>query len=313
LTSTQNTVWKGRIEDFLNFLKFEKSASENTIQAYGHDASMLCSFFESKEFYLSPEVVEKSHIEAFLKELTDTGIAAYSQARILSGIKAFFNFLIFDEIINFSPAELIQGPALPRKLPSVLEVHEIEKILTLAESTPKTGLRDTMIIELLYGCGLRVSELANLLISQLYPEAGFIKVIGKNNKERLVPIGEEAIEAIQKYKMLYRANLKIHKDCSDLLLLNHRGKGLSRISIFNIVVHLGRMAGIGRSISPHIFRHSFATHLLEGGADLRMIQEMLGHESITTTEIYTHLDMGYLQQVIKEFHPRSGKTKIAEN
>ena len=189
-----------------------------------------------------------------------------------------------------------------------MEVHEIEKILEVAEFGDN-ALPDKMIIELLYGCGLRVSELSHLLISQLYIEAGFIRVIGKTDKERLVPIGEEAANAIRNYQFEIRNHMKIHKDCSDVLLLNPRGKNLSRVSIFNIVVRLGQMAGIQKKISPHIFRHSFATHLLEGGADLRMIQEMLGHESITTTEIYTHLDMAYLQQVIKEFHPRA-KTNL---
>jgi len=295
--------WKSRISAFQLFLKLEKSASKNTQEAYQHDIVLLANYLETEKESTGPLSVTKRQIENFLKSVTEAGIAAHSQARIISGIKAFYQFLIFEEDLKTSPANLIQAPVLQRKLPSFLEVHEIEKILEVA-TFGDNALRDKMIIELLYGCGLRVSELSNLLISQLYIEAGFIRVIGKTDKERLVPIGEEAAVAIATYRAEIRDKQKIHKDCSDVLLLNPRGKNLSRVSIFNIVVRLGQMAGIKKKISPHTFRHSFATHLLEGGADLRMIQEMLGHESITTTEIYTHLDMAYLQQVIKEFHPR---------
>ena len=295
--------WKSSISAFQQFLKLEKSASKNTQEAYQHDIVLLANYLETEKESTGPLSVTKRQIENFLKSVTEAGIAAHSQARIISGIKAFYQFLIFEEDLKTSPANLIQAPVLQRKLPSFLEVHEIEKILEVA-TFGDNALRDKMIIELLYGCGLRVSELSNLLISQLYIEAGFIRVIGKTDKERLVPIGEEAAVAIATYRAEIRDKQKIHKDCSDVLLLNPRGKNLSRVSIFNIVVRLGQMAGIKKKISPHTFRHSFATHLLEGGADLRMIQEMLGHESITTTEIYTHLDMAYLQQVIKEFHPR---------
>ena len=296
--------WKSRISAFRQYLMLEKSASKNTQEAYQHDILLLANYLETNKENYGPLTVTKRQIENFLKSVTEAGIAAHSQARIISGIKAFYQFLVFEEELKSSPANLIQAPVLQRKLPSFLEVHEIEKILEVAESG-KEAVRDKMIIELLYGCGLRVSELSNLLISQLYIEAGFIRVIGKTDKERLVPIGEQAASAIYKYQSEIRNQQKIHKDCSDVLLLNPRGKNLSRVSIFNIVVRLGQMAGIKKKISPHTFRHSFATHLLEGGADLRMIQEMLGHESITTTEIYTHLDMAYLQQVIREFHPRA--------
>ncbi len=300
--------WKGRISAFQQYLKLEKSASKNTQDAYQHDILLLVNYLETNKENSGPLAVTKRQIENFLKSVTEAGIAAHSQARIISGIKAFFQFLVYEEEMKSSPANMIQAPVLQRKLPSFLEVHEIEKILEVAEFG-ENALRDKMIIELLYGCGLRVSELSNLLISQLYIEAGFIRVIGKTDKERLVPIGEEAANAIRNYQFEIRNYMKIHKDCSDVLLLNPRGKNLSRVSIFNIVVRLGQIAGIQKKISPHTFRHSFATHLLEGGADLRMIQEMLGHESITTTEIYTHLDMAYLQQVIKEFHPRA-KTNL---
>ncbi len=306
---SQEEIWERELEQFGLFLQLEKAASEHTRSAYIHDVGLLRRFFHDQGMELSPYETGKEHLESFLRLLGETGIAARSQARILSGLKAFFHYLVYEEKIESSPALLLQGPVLPRKLPSFLEVFEIEKILETAESDPVNGLRDKMIVELLYGCGLRVSELGHLLISQCYFEAGFIRVIGKADKERLVPIGEEAISATKLYLQNVRSHAKIHPAFSDYLLLNHRGKNLSRISIFKIVVRLGQMAGIKKKISPHTFRHSFATHLLEGGADLRMIQEMLGHESITTTEIYTHLDMGYLSQVITEFHPRAAKSR----
>jgi integrase/recombinase XerD len=297
--------WDLAIRSFIQHLRIERSGSDNTRKAYRHDVEILRRVLRDNNRFVAPESVQKEDIELVLKELTETGIAAYSQARILSGIKAFYAFMAYDEKIQDSPAALISGPVLPRKLPSVLEVYEIEKILECIDLENPAGIRDRMIIEVLYSCGLRVSELCNLLLSQIYQEAGFIKVVGKNDKERLVPIGEEALEAIRTYIKAFRDQIKVHREFGDFLLLNARGKSLSRISVFTIVVRLGEMAGIKKKISPHTFRHSFATHLLEGGADLRIIQEMLGHESITTTEIYTHLDMGYLQQVIKEFHPRS--------
>lgn len=306
---SQEEIWERELEQFGLFLQLEKAASGHTRSAYIHDVKLLLKFFLDQGLTVLPYETIKAHIESFLRLLAETGIAAHSQARILSGLKAFFHYLVYEEKIESSPAILIQGPALPKKLPSFLEVFEIEKILETTDSDPVNGLRDKMMIELLYGCGLRVSELSNLLISQLYFEAGFIRVIGKTDKERLVPIGLEAIRAVKLYQENVRDKVKIHPGFSDYLLLNHRGKNLSRISIFKIVVRLGQMAGIKKKISPHTFRHSFATHLLEGGADLRMIQEMLGHESITTTEIYTHLDMGYLSQVITEFHPRAAKSR----
>ena len=307
------TIWEQRQRQFLQHLRLERSASIHTRNAYGHDVDILRRHLENQAIWILPEEVVKQNVEAVLKELTETGIAAYSQARILSGIKAFFSWLVYDEKMKDSPAELIPGPSLPRKLPSVLEVHEIEKILRVLEGDGAAQIRDRVVIELLYGCGLRVSELSQLRISQIFMEEGFVRVIGKNNKERLVPLGEEAAAAIRTYKTMVRDQGKIHLDFSDYLILNPSGKNLSRISLFSIVVRAGKIAGIRKKISPHTFRHSFATHLLEGGADLRMIQEMLGHESITTTEIYTHLDLGYLQQVIREFHPRAARKPDSEN
>ena len=300
--------WLAANQAFEQFLQIEKSASSHTRLAYRHDVRLLQNFLTDMQYRIGPTEVHKDHIAGLLRHLTEIGIAAHSQARVLSGLKSFFGFMVHNDALNQSPAELIASPVLPRKLPSVLEVHEIEHMLTLASPETKTGTRDRMIVELLYGCGLRVSELSNLKLSQLFLHEGFIRVVGKTDKERLVPVGEPAMQAIEAYKMV-RAEGKIHPDFADYLLLNPRGKNLSRVSIFTIVVGLGKMAGIEKKISPHTFRHSFATHLLEGGADLRMIQEMLGHESITTTEIYTHLDMGYLQTVITEFHPRAIRMK----
>jgi integrase/recombinase XerD len=303
--SVHSAEWEKQIRGFLRYLRLERSGSENTRKAYVHDIRILQKSLISRKQDIGPKQVTSTQINELLRDLTETGIAPHSQARILSGIKAFFSFLVFEDQISDSPAALIQGPVLPRKLPSFLEVHEVDKILECLEIDGADAIRDKMIVELLYGGGLRVSELSNLLITQIYTEASYLRVTGKNNKERLVPIGEEALNAIQKYKDLVRSSIHIKPGFSDHLLLNKAGKNLSRISIFNIVVRAGKMAGIKKKISPHTFRHTFATHLLEGGADLRLIQEMLGHESITTTEIYTHLDMQYLQQVIREFHPRA--------
>lgn len=297
--------WHADREQFVQFLKIEKAASDNTCKAYNADVRSLAQFLQEKHPGLMPADVQRSHIQAFLQEITEMGIAAFSQGRMLSGIKAFFNFLVEEEILQESPADLIQGPVLRRKLPTVLEVFEIEKMLEVAATDPRHAIRNQMVVELLYGCGLRVSELCNLLISNIDADRGILKVLGKNNKERLVPVGRAALSAVNQYLTEIRPTIKVHKNYTDTLLLNPQGRALSRISVFKLVVSLGKMAGIEKKISPHTFRHSFATHLLEGGADLRIIQEMLGHESITTTEIYTHLDMGYLRQVITEFHPRA--------
>jgi integrase/recombinase XerD len=298
--------WAAAIRNFLRHLKLERSGSVNTRMAYQHDVRLLHHYLFGSGIANNPEGVTAEHIRGFLEELTETGISASSQARILSGLKAFFSWLQLEDRIKESPAALIQGPVLARKLPSFLEVHEIDKILHSIPADTGQGIRDRMIIELLYGCGLRVSELSQLRITSLYAEASFLKVIGKNNKERLVPIGDAALLAVKEYLDKVRNSIKVNPGHTDYLLLNKAGKNLSRISIFKAVVSAGKMAGIKKDISPHTFRHSFATHLLEGGADLRLIQEMLGHESITTTEIYTHLDLQYLQQVIREFHPRAG-------
>lgn len=300
--------WQKAIRRFGHFLKIEKAASSHTISAYQHDVNLLVSYFQSQEFSLIPQEVEKKHLIQFLQHLSEWGIAPYSQARVLSGLKAFFAFMVHEESVPDSPAANISGPSLPRKLPSVLEVYEIEAILGMIGGQNIQDLRDRMMIELLYGCGLRVSELCNLKLTQLFLESGFIRVIGKSDKERLVPIGIQAMEALQNWLEI-RASQKIKPGFEDFILLNQRGGQLSRVYVFKRLVFLGKMAGIKKKISPHTFRHSFATHLLEGGADLRIIQEMLGHEYITTTEIYAHMDMSYLKQVIHEFHPLSKKKR----
>ncbi len=297
--------WLRELRGFLRYLKLERSGSENTRKAYGHDVELFRGFLFRNRIEIPPLSVKPVEIKSFLRELTETGIAPHSQARILSGLKAFFSYLVFEDRIQDSPAALIQGPVLPRKLPSYLEVHEVDSLLKCLEGDTADAIRDRMVLEILYGCGLRVSELSHLKITQIYADAGYLKVIGKNNKERLVPVGGAALDAIRNYTEKVRSGIRVKPAFSDHLLLNKAGKNLSRVSIFNVVVRAGKMAGITKKISPHTFRHSFATHLLEGGADLRLIQEMLGHESITTTEIYTHLDMQYLQQVIREFHPRA--------
>lgn len=303
----QNSVdeWKQFLSGFLRYIRLERSGSENTRRAYAHDVHLLAAFLEKEGRLISPLRVGQKEITDFLRELTETGIAPHSQARILSGIKAFFSYLVFEDLLKESPATLIQGPVLPRKLPSFLEVHEIEKILFCLQGENPEARRDRMIVEVLYGCGLRVSELCQLKITGIHFDAGYLQVIGKNNKERLVPLGDAAAGSVRSYIEKVRSGIPVKPAFSDHLLLNKAGKSLSRISVFNIVVRAGQLAGIRKKISPHTFRHSFATHLLEGGADLRLIQEMLGHESITTTEIYTHLDLQYLQQVIREFHPRA--------
>jgi integrase/recombinase XerD len=251
--------------------------------------------------------IERLHLLNFLEFLNELGFASTSQARMVSSIKSFFSFLTLEKIINNSPAELLEAPKLSRKLPEVLSYHEIENICTAVDLSTNEGHRNRAIFEILYACGIRVSELVNLKISNLHLEIGFIKVLGKGNKERLVPIGESAIKYLNFYLDERKKNDLCDKDSEDIVFLNRRGKQLTRNMIFLIVKDTASLAGIEKNISPHTFRHSFATHLIEGGADLRVVQQLLGHESITTTEIYTHLDMNFLKETIRSFHPRAGK------
>jgi integrase/recombinase XerD len=255
---------------------------------------------------VNPLRVTTGHIQNFLQYIAgDLEMSAYSQSRILSGIKSFYAFLVYEEIMGHNPAELIDSPKLGRKLPDVLNVYEIEKILDAIDMSKPEGGRNRAMLEMLYSSGLRVSELINLKMNQVYFDIGFLRILGKGNKERLVPIGKSALKYLQIYIEEIRCHVKIHSGHENFVFLNRRGKGLTRVMIFTIIKELVKIAGIEKTVSPHTFRHSFATHLVEGGADLRAVQEMLGHESIITTEIYTHLDREYLKQIIEEFHPRS--------
>jgi len=295
--------WDTLLRQFANYLRLERSLSENSIQAYVSDVAKLKQFVDISNLELSPQRVTTEVIQDFLTYISE--LSAYTQSRMLSGIKSFYAFLEYEEIITKNPAELIDSPKLGRKLPDVLNIHEIEKIFDSIDMSTPEGSRNRAILEVLYSSGLRVSELINLKMNQVYFDIGFLRVLGKGNKERLVPIGRSAIKYLQIYIEEIRCHIRVKKGFENVVFLNRRGKSLTRVMIFTIIKELGKVAGIGKTISPHTFRHSFATHLVEGGADLRAVQEMLGHESITTTEIYTHLDREYLKQVIEEFHPRS--------
>ncbi len=298
-------LWASYINGFKSFLKLEKSLSGNSVQAYIRDVEKLRSFLKFSNLKISPEKVTLRVLQDFLKWITELGLSANSQARIISGIKAFYKYLLIEDVIRISPAELLEGPKTGRKLPDTLSVEEIDKLIAAIDRSKAEGTRNKAMLETLYGCGLRVSELTDLKISNLHFHEGFIKVIGKGNKERFVPVGKSAIKFITIYVDDVRILQKIKKEHTDTLFLNNRGSKLSRVMIFYIIKDLVKKAGIKKTISPHTFRHSFATHLIEGGADLRAVQEMLGHVSITTTEIYTHLDRSYLREAILSFHPRS--------
>ena len=297
-------MWQSYIKHFKNYLRLERSFSDNSVQAYVRDVEKLSEYFELAEINVVPANVTEDHLLGFLKYVSELGLAAHSQARMLSGIKAFYKYLLLENEIKDDPTELIDAPRLPRKLPDVLSYEEIEQILANIDYSTPEGTRNRAIIEVLYSSGLRVSELINLQLTNCYFDIGFIRVLGKGHKVRLVPIGQEAIKYIEIYLEHVRNGMAVHKESEDILFLNRRGKQLTRVMIFLIIKEGAEKAGINKNVSPHTFRHSFATHLIEGGASLRAVQEMLGHESITTTEIYTHLDRDYLRQVITEFHPR---------
>lgn len=292
---------KSPVERFRQYLILEKSLSAKTAEAYLHDVGLLDEFLGEKKL----ENVEVADLQDFAKYLQkDQKVKATSQARILSGVRAFYRFLVLEGTLETNPAQLIDTPKLARKLPTVLSVPEVEAIINAVDLSLPEGHRNRAMIEVLYSCGLRVSELIALQLSCLFFDEGYIRVIGKGNKERIVPIGSTAQKAIRLYVEGYRMSLKIKKGDADIVFLNRRGGRLSRVMVFHIVKELAEKAGITKEISPHTFRHSFATHLVEGGADLRAVQEMLGHESITTTEIYTHLDREYVQSTIALHHPR---------
>lgn len=296
--------WISAQHKFKHFLRLERSLSENSIAAYLTDVDKLRQYCELY-VHQNPVELQTSHIRSFLEWINALGLAAHTQARILSGVKAFYQFLLLDEAIVNNPAHLIEAPRLGRKLPDTLNIMEIDQLMAALDLSTPEGARNKAMLEILYGCGLRVTELTQLKLSNIFLEIGFVKVVGKGNKERLVPIGREAIKYLNIYLSEIRVHANIKKGNEDHVFLNRFGSSLSRIMVFHIIKDLAIKAGITKSISPHTFRHSFATHLIEGGADLRAVQEMLGHENITTTEIYTHLDRDYLHSVIKSFHPRS--------
>ena len=299
-------MWEYEIIEYKNHLKLERSLSDNSIEAYLNDIKKLIDFLKYRgNDSLKYSEVDIDVINDFIEYLYKLGISSYTQARIISGIKSFFNYLVYEEKILLNPTELIESPKLNKKLPDTLNINEIDKILNSIDLTTYEGTRNRAIIETLYSCGLRVSELINITIQNLYLDVGFIKVIGKGSKERLVPIGSSAIKHVNVYLNNYRKSFKVIDGNEGFLFLNRRGKKLSRNMIFIIVKQLSIKNNIEKNISPHTFRHSFATHLIEGGADLRAVQDMLGHESITTTEIYTHLNKEYLREVVKKYHPRS--------
>ncbi len=299
--------WENIISEFQNYLKIEKALSENTVLGYLTDIKKFTLFLETNQLELKPEEIETQHLTQFLNWLNQLEVffTETTQARILSGIKAFFKYLKADERITENPAELLESPRIMRKIPDILSLSEIDKLKATNDLTNDLGIRNSAIIETLYSCGLRVSELINLQISNLFFEKNFIKVVGKGNKERLVPISEVAMTEINNYLNHIRPNFPIKSTAEDIVFLNLRGNKLTRVMIFTIVKDLAIAANISKEISPHTFRHSFATHLVESGANLRAVQEMLGHASITTTEIYTHIDSSALRQTILKFHPRS--------
>ena len=298
-------TWSVCIKQFEAYLQLEKSLSGNSVEAYLRDIRKLTQFLEMKGYKTNPLEVKSAQIQEFLAWINELGMTPHSQARTLSGIRAFFKFLIMEDMLHADPTETIEAPKLDRKLPDTLSVEEINDLFSAIDVSTPEGTRNKAMLETLYSSGLRVSELTDLKISNFYETMGFLKVTGKGNKERLVPIGRDALKYIRIYLDNIRNDLVIKKGNEDFIFLNRRGAKLTRVMVFTIIKDLAKKVSLNKQISPHTFRHSFATHLIEGGADLRAVQEMLGHESITTTEIYTHLDRDYLKQIIKDYHPRS--------
>lgn len=296
-------MWDTYIKGFRNYLRLERALSAHSIEAYMHDIRVLTAFLEEHAPDTHPSALTHSMLQAFTAHLYDAGLEASSQSRIVSGIRAFFKYLLLEEVISADPAELLETPRLSRKLPRYLNQEEVIRLLEAIDLSTPEGQRNRAILELLYSCGLRVSELTTLRISDMQWADGFIRIRGKGNKERMVPVGRTALHYIHIYRQEVRIHMPVVKGQEDVLFLNRRGRGLSRVMIFNVIRQTALEAGIRKEISPHTLRHSFATHLIEGGADLRAVQEMLGHASITTTEIYTHLDRAYLRDEILSHHP----------
>ncbi|MDP4209823.1 MAG: site-specific tyrosine recombinase XerD [Bacteroidota bacterium] len=297
--------WSRAIADFKSYLRLEKSLSKHSIEAYLHDVEKLCQFLEVKGWHLAPENVQIEHLREFIWWINGFGVSARTQARIISGIRSFYKYLLVEDVITVNPTELLDFPKIGRKLPDVLTVNEIDLLLSHVDLSQPEGHRNKAMLETLYSCGLRVSELVQLKISNLFLKEGFVRILGKGDKERLVPIGGQATREITMYLSHQRTHVPVQKGFEDIVFLNRRGKSLTRVMVFTIIKNLAEVAGITKNISPHTFRHSFATHLIEGGADLRAVQEMLGHESILTTEIYTHIDREFLRETILLHHPRA--------
>jgi len=296
-------MWEAYKKGFKAWLQLEKSLSENSVESYLRDIEKLTGYLQSAGVMKAPAELVLTDLQQFLKWINELGMTATSQARIISGIRSFYKYCLTEQIVTTDPSALLEAPKLKRKLPAVLSLQEIEDMISKIDLSSPEGTRNKAILETLYSCGLRVSEVVNLRISCLYLDVGFIKVIGKGDKERLVPIGSDATKYIKIYKDTIRTHIPVKKGNDDILFLNKRGSGLSRVMIFYIIKDLAAKANIKKEVSPHTFRHSFATHLVEGGADLRAVQEMLGHESITTTEIYTHMDRDFLRSTLQQFHP----------
>lgn len=296
-------MWESYKKGFKSHLQLEKSLADNSVEAYLHDLDKLTEYLQGSGNMKTPSEVELKDLQKFVQWVAELGMTERSQSRIISGLRSFYKYCLQEQICRQNPTELLEAPKLKRALPAVLAFEEIEAMIAAIDLSTPDGTRNKAILETMYSCGLRVSELVNLQISCIYPDHGFVRVIGKGDKERLVPIGRDAIKYINIYQQSVRIHMPVKKGEEDILFLNKHGRRLSRIMIFYIIKELAAMAGITKNISPHTLRHSFATHLVEGGANLRAVQEMLGHESITTTEIYTHLDREYLKETMHRFHP----------
>jgi integrase/recombinase XerD len=296
-------MWESSKKGYKAYLQLERSLSDNSVEAYLLDVEKFTQFLQHIDLLKTPSEIELKDLQHFIKWITELGMSGKSQARIISGIRSFYKYCIIENIVKNDPTVLLETPKLQRKLPDVLSFEEIESIIAQIDLSTAEGGRNKAILETMYSCGLRVTELINLRLSCLYLDVNFIRVIGKGDKERLVPIGDSAIKYINIYRNDIRVHMTVRPGNEDILFLNRRGAKLSRVMIFLILKDLAKKAGITKNISPHTFRHSFATHLVEGGADLRAVQEMLGHESITTTEIYTHIDREYLRETLHQFHP----------
>lgn len=297
--------WSVLLNNFESYLQLEKGLSENTLMAYAKDVQKLQNYAE--EINKTVDQLEYNDLNSFVGALYDIGLSARSQARVVSGVKQFFDFLILEDVLKINPAELLEPPKIGRKLPEVLSIEEIDSMIRQIDLSKNEGHRNKAILETLYCCGLRVSELCDLKISQIFYDEGFVRVIGKGNKERLIPFAESVKKELGFYFDAMRNHMEIARGHEDFVFLNRRGKQLTRVMIFTIIKDLAEKAGIKKNISPHTFRHSFATHLLEGGANLRAIQDMLGHESILTTEIYTHVSNQAQREAILKYHPRNQK------